>query len=185
MHLKSRYKPKRYADGGAVVAPDEAPIPQDWAGLEEGIAVEQERLRNHTNQESLDAWLKIHPEYIEDRGSNAKMQHLHLELAAEGLEPFSRQYFAEADRRLGHNKPSPADDDVEHEISNGNARMIFSAPVSKRVPSSDGTYSDHRITLSREQKEAAKIAGISEASYAQQLLELNRRKAQGDYSGSP
>jgi hypothetical protein len=70
----------------------------------------------------------------------------------------------------------PRDEPIE------SPRRIYSAPPSRSVPTSNGTrYSDNNITLGPAQKEAARIAGISEKEYAAQLLVLNRRKANGDY----
>jgi hypothetical protein len=57
---------------------------------------------------------------------------------------------------------------------------IVSAPVSRQVPGTP-QYSN-RITLSMEQKEFAKIAGISEVEYARQLMKLNQMKMDGSYS---
>jgi len=58
------------------------------------------------------------------------------------------------------------------------ARYV-SAPVS-RDPSYGG--SPNRIRLTGEQRELAKLAGISETEYANQLMKLNEMKANGDYS---
>jgi hypothetical protein len=41
------------------------------------------------------------------------------------------------------------------------------------------------LRLSVEQKMAAKISGISEVSYAEQLLKLREEKSQGRYGGDP
>lgn len=59
---------------------------------------------------------------------------------------------------------------------------IVSAPVSREVPSSNGQRQSGRITLTREQLDAAKIAGVTPAEYARQLLRLNELKASGEYS---
>jgi hypothetical protein len=59
---------------------------------------------------------------------------------------------------------------------------IVSAPVSREVPTASGSRDGGKITLSNEQKEAAKIAGITETEYARQLLRLNGMKASGEYS---
>ena len=92
--------------------------------------------------------------------------------------------------------PTSEDDDgdgVDYlQSESGNALRIgapsrkvsVSAPPSRQVPSSNGYRDDGRITLTIAQKEAARISGVDESTYARQLLELNRRKAQGDYGGS-
>lgn len=62
----------------------------------------------------------------------------------------------------------------------------FSAPVSRESVSYSGKREDRpgRITLSIDQREAAKIAGISEVQYAEQLIRLREEKAQGNYIGN-
>ena len=57
---------------------------------------------------------------------------------------------------------------------------FVSAPVS-REPSGYG-QSASRITLTREQADLARLAGITEAEYARQLLRLREMQASGEYS---
>jgi hypothetical protein len=53
---------------------------------------------------------------------------------------------------------------------------------SREVPSSTGRRDrPGSITLTAEQKSAAKIAGISEVEYCRQLIRLKEAKANGDY----
>jgi hypothetical protein len=62
-------------------------------------------------------------------------------------------------------------------------RSIVSAPVARESVSYSGRREDRpgSITLSIAQKEAARIAGITETAYAQQLIRLREAKANGDY----
>lgn len=62
-------------------------------------------------------------------------------------------------------------------------RSFFSAPVSREAMSWTGRREDRpgSITLTAEQKSAAKIAGISEVEYCRQLIRLKEAKANGDY----
>jgi phage I-like protein len=57
-----------------------------------------------------------------------------------------------------------------------------SAPVSREVPSASGLRSPGRVTLTAQQREAAKMSGVSEAEYARQLLRLRELQASGEYS---
>ena len=66
--------------------------------------------------------------------------------------------------------------------SNQQRTSIVSAPVSREVPSSGGFRQAGKITLTAEQRESARISGISEAEYARQLSRLNDMKATGEYS---
>jgi len=45
-------------------------------------------------------WLKANSEYLYDADKNAALQALHHELVAKGIEPYSLEFFGEADRRL-------------------------------------------------------------------------------------
>ena len=63
-------------------------------------------------------------------------------------------------------------------------RSLVSAPVSRETMGwSTGRTESRpgRLTLSMAQREAAKIAGVSEAEYATQLLRLREAKDNGDY----
>ena len=218
-------------------------------------------------------WLKSHPQFLYDADKNAALQALHHELVAMGIEPYSLEFFGEADRRLngtgavpelsadqmierGHEwserirvlqrqlddatTPEEMDDIGEQiaaltaeqaealgsaqreidalerglpqpdstavdraiaeartsrarpsanvEPAQSSKRSMVSAPVSRESPSWSGGQStgrNSRITLSPAQKEAARIAGISEVEYARNLLRLQQAKANGHYGGQP
>lgn len=127
-------------------------------------------------------WLKEHPEFVVDQRRNAKISALHYDLIEEGLEPYSREYFETVEERLGLREPRPAPVE-EHMEEEPPARRITSAPPSREAVSSSGKRVETSITLSQAQKEAAKIAGISEKEYATQLLKLRQEKANGNYGG--
>jgi hypothetical protein len=58
----------------------------------------------------------------------------------------------------------------------------FSAPVSREVPTSTGQRpSSTRITLTKEEKDMARIAGVSEVEYAKQKGRLIEEKNSGNY----
>ncbi len=68
------------------------------------------------------------------------------------------------------------------------SRPPVSAPPSRETPSwSNGSPSSRssRITLTPQQKEAARIAGISEEDYARGLTRLAQEKSKGHYGGQP
>lgn len=155
-------------------------------------------------------WLRKNPKYLYEAELNQKLQDLHHVLVDEGHAAYSEPYFAEIDRRLaggavdaalakaraGTLHPIPDDDGIDvYDPPSGNGRLVIgelsrravvSAPPSREVPSSDGVYRhDHpgRITLTAAQKESARISGISEAEYAQQLIRLRQEKDAGNYGG--
>jgi hypothetical protein len=66
---------------------------------------------------------------------------------------------------------------------------IVSAPVSRdTMGTGGGSYGADRpgkVTMTPEMKMAAKISGISETEYAQQVLRLREEKLNGNYTGRP
>jgi len=219
-------------------------------------------------------WLKANSEYLYDADKNAALQALHHELVAKGIEPYSLEFFGEADRRLngtgavpelsadqmierGHEwsqrirvlqrqlddattpeemddigeqiaaltaeqaealgsaqrgidalereLPQPDNSAVDRAIADARTararpsaadvepaqtsqRSMVSAPVSREAPSwsgGKGTGRNTRITLSLQQKEHARVSGVTEEEYAKGLLRLREEKERGNYGGSP
>jgi hypothetical protein len=88
---------------------------------------------------------------------------------------------------LGEDVSEPAAEDYEPPSTPSRGHMV-SAPVSRETQANGAydSYGDRRgkITLSIQQREAARIAGVDEKTYAEQLLVLRQRKSEGDYGGS-
>jgi len=176
------------------------------AALERAIQTEKERLETQQRQQAqqpqpqqqqgdgLDNtnlpqtaknWLRAHPEYMSDPRKNAKIQSLHWDVVDEGHQPFSDDYYASLEQHLGlRSKPRQDDADDEQEEVQPTRRSVVSAPVSREAPSSTGRPAG-QVRLTALQREAAKMAGITETEYAKQLTELNRAKANGSYGGQP
>ena len=58
-----------------------------------------------------------------------------------------------------------------------------SAPVSRDIPSGgNGQRRPGSVTLTADQLDAARIAGVTPADYAKQLLRLREMQAAGEYS---
>jgi hypothetical protein len=60
---------------------------------------------------------------------------------------------------------------------------MVSAPVSREVPASDGRRLSGKVTLSREEQEAARNSGISLEEYGKQKMRLHAMRAAGEYGG--
>lgn len=130
-------------------------------------------------------WLRAHPDYMTDQRKNAKIQSLHWDVVDEGHQPFSDSYYVSLEQHLGlRDKPrrNAAEDESDDEPTQ---RPIVSAPVSREAPTGSGQRSASQIRLTTAQREAAKMAGISETEYAKQLVALNQAKANGSYGGQP
>ncbi len=120
-------------------------------------------------------WLRSHPDYLSDARKNAKIQSLHWDVVDEGHAPFSDDYYVSLETHLGMRKA--AKEEVEEEHSSG----MVSAPVSREPPAGDGTRKSGVVKLSMAQREAAKMAGITEVEYAKQLQKLQAEKDSGNY----
>jgi hypothetical protein len=70
---------------------------------------------------------------------------------------------------------------VESDFDSPNRASMYSAPVSREAPGSYGGDRPGVVRLSPAQKEAARYAGVSEASYAKGVLELRERKERGEF----
>lgn len=170
------------------------------SALERAIQTEQDRLKaqqqvqqqqpqgdalDRTNlPQTAKNWLRAHPDYMTDQRKNAKIQSLHWDVVDEGHAPFSDTYYESLEQHLGMRaKPRQiaSEDDPEDEPR----RVNVSAPVSREIPTSSGNRSTGTIRLTAAQREAAKMAGITEVEYGKQLVALNQAKANGSYGGQP
>lgn len=125
-------------------------------------------------------WLRAHPDYLTDQRKNSKIQSLHWDVIDEGHSAFSPAYFESLETHLGLRKAPVVEEKVV--VQQPQQRTsILSAPVSRETPSTPTTPRGGKITLTQDQREAAKIAGVTEAEYAKQLQKLNAMKANGTY----
>jgi hypothetical protein len=132
-------------------------------------------LENVNLPDSAKNWLRAHPDFLTDSRKNAKIQALHYDVVDEGHAPFSTAYFESLEQHLGMRKASAAG-------AGDGGGSIVSAPVTRDGPaSSGGGGRQTRITLTKEQKDAAKMAGITEQEYAKNLIKMNELKANGSY----
>lgn len=145
---------------------------------------QEEIIRSLAIPANVKEYLIKHPNYVFNKKLNAKVQNLHYEIVDDGFDEYSDEYLEEMDARMAASKrPEPRQEELEVEDEPAPRRATVSAPPSREVPSSNGNRDSGRITLTRAQKEAAKIAGVDEKVYAEQLLRLKQEKAQGNYGG--
>jgi multidrug efflux pump subunit AcrA (membrane-fusion protein) len=163
----------------------ERPKPQERS------QVQQDPVDNLNLPSLAKSWLRDHPEFLTNPRKNSKLQALHWDVVDEGLEPYSRDYFEVLEERLGLRQAArrqpveqDVDDDDEPQVR-PTKRATVSAPPSREVPSTSGVRNDGKIRLSREEKEAARISGISEEEYAKQKIIMMQEKSKGNYGGAP
>lgn len=140
--------------------------------------------------QSAKDWLRKNPEYLQNPRLNAKIQALHYDVLEEGHQFGDSGYFESLETKLGMRKALVAGEEDEEEIEvrptprNQQQRSsVVSAPVSRDTPSSFGVQQDGSVRLSRDQREAAKIAGVTEKEYMLQLKKIAAQKANGSFGG--
>jgi len=136
---------------------------------------------------SAKSWLKEHPEYVTNPRKNAQIQYLHHEVLDEGHQFGSAEYFESIETKLGMRRaPEPEDDEDDAPPppkKQPQRNHIVSAPVSRDTPSASGRRQENSETLTRDEQEAARIAGVSNAEYAKQKKRIREMKANGSYGG--
>jgi hypothetical protein len=127
-------------------------------------------------------YLRLHPELLTDQRKNAKIQALHYDIIDEGHRAYSPEYFESMDVHLGYKEQIVNEKEEDEPVER---TRFMSAPVSREAPAGTNGERPGRVTLTVAQKEAAKIAGITEKEYADQVLELRKHKSNGLYGGQP
>lgn len=134
-------------------------------------------------------WLREHEDFVSDHRKNLKLQAAHFDALDEGHKAFSTDYFISLEQHLGLRKAEKAakvekDDDEEDDNVSDKRATIVSAPVN-RESSSVGKPEGggrRRVTLTREQADHARISGVSEEVYAENLVRLGDLKKNGHYN---
>lgn len=125
-------------------------------------------------------WLRTHPEYMTDARKNSKIQSLHWDVVDEGHAAFSPAYFESLETHLNM-RQAPQQREARQENQQQERASIMSAPVSREVPTGSGQPRPGQIRLTQDQRAAAKLAGVTEKVYAENLQKLNDMKANGTY----
>lgn len=118
-------------------------------------------------------WLKSHRDAFTDPAKNAYLGAAHWDAIRAGHAQDSDAYFQVVEERLGYRqaKPEPQRKSIP-----------VSAPVSRDAPTLSGAPArPSQIVLTKEQREAARIAGIDDFTYAKNLQKLQARKRDGFY----
>jgi hypothetical protein len=123
------------------------------------------------------------------------MQTAFIDTEKLGIERGTPEYFEFFERRLGY-EPSGGDYDEDDDMGEpSNLRVmpppqrsapVSAAPVSRAAPgvSAREQTSSTRVTLTPQQREAAKFSNLNEREYAKNLQKLNDMKRKGYYTES-
>jgi hypothetical protein len=126
-------------------------------------------------------WLKANPDFYSSPDRINSLRYWADKAEKNGLRAHSEEHIKWVDAKMreeiGGAAPAP-----EPSIQVKPERQVqVSAPPSRDVPSNNGKRQTNKITLTREQVEAAKASGISTEEYAKNLMLINDLKASGQY----
>lgn len=120
-------------------------------------------------------WLKNHRDAFTDPAKNAYLGAAHWDAIHAGHAQDSDAYFQAVELKLGYRQAKASDTQTRKSIPMG-------APVSRDNPTLSGVPSrPSQVVLTKEQREAARIAGIDDFTYAKNLQRMNSRKKDGYY----
>ena len=130
-------------------------------------------------------WLREHRDFVDNPRKNLKLQGAHFDALDEGHKEFSTDYFIAVEKLLGLRQADKVekkveDDDDEIEDNRGS---IVSAPVNRESGGGGGSDDSgrRRVRLTKDQQESARISGVSDKVYAENLLRLEQEKKNGNY----
>lgn len=161
---KAVYEQKREERKTEAAVQRQQPAPQQQDAFEAAIA--------SIPSEPAKDWLRKHPDYITDVRKNAKIKAAHFDVIEEGHAQFTPAYFESLETHLG----------LRQKADTQRRQPVMSAPPTRDVPgASNGYQRPSQVTLTPEQREAARIAGIDEVTYARNVIKLNEMKKAGHY----
>jgi hypothetical protein len=115
-------------------------------------------------------WIREHSDVVTDRNMTTKLTAAHWGALADGITEGSDAYFEAIEQRMGFGDQQAA---RQVEAQQPARRQAPAAPPS-RDGGTGGSARPGTIRLSAAQREAARMAGISDAEYAQNLVALQR-----------
>jgi hypothetical protein len=127
------------------------------------------------------AWVRAHPDYVRDARLNRKMIRAHEDAMDEGIKPDTDEYFDAIERRLElRQAPAQQDGDTDVALSDAARPTSQRSPAPAAAPVSrsgnGGGSRPNVVRLSAEQREIAKLNGMTDEEYARQVVAL---KAEG------
>jgi len=138
----------------------------------------EEPAQQNVMPERVQRWIKKNQP---DQETWDLMRGYHHGLIRSGLEFDSDEYLEAMETKLGMRQAETEEEPVVTQRQPAQRTSIVSAPVSREAPSTPNSTRNGDVKLTLAQREAAKIAGISEVEYTKQLQKINKMKANGSY----
>ena len=153
---------------------------------------QQQQIAMQAANERRQAWLESTPGAKENRDALGRFHHAAL---TAGLADCSPSYFdfmesqlatlqqpTEAASRMGKEMQERVERSRTPEPPPRSSSVLYSAPVSRDVPTADGPRGNKRVTLTPQEVEMARVSNISVEEYGRQKLKLREMRASGEYS---
>ena len=146
--------------------------------IEEPVTQQQSQI-----PQRIQSWINKNPTLTQNPRTWDKLRALHWDALDEGHDFDSDGYIQFMETKLGMREAEIEDEPVVIQQRQPAQRTsIVSAPVSREAPStSTQSRNNGEIKLTVAQRDAAKIAGVTEKVYAEQLQKINKMKANGSY----
>jgi hypothetical protein len=122
-----------------------------------------------TMPEGVRGWLRQRPQYLSDPEKNAQIQHAHLVSVREtGDDEFGARYFAQLESNLGLRPPrQPQQQTRPASRPAMRQQTSVSAPPTRDSISMSTGRPTGSVSLSGEEREFARMVGLSDAEYAE------------------
>ena len=114
-------------------------------------------------------WVRKHPEYVTDARKNAKMQGAHQMVIGDGIAADTDEYFAAVERLLGIETAVP-----DHRNSREGPRRHTPPAAPPSRTTSPGVGRSNVVRLSADEREIAKMNGMTDHEYAASKLALQK-----------
>ena len=125
------------------------------------------------------AWIRNHPECVTDKRLYQKMVGSHNIAVADGYQPDTDEYFDFIEQSMGIRKPAGGSLDVDVSeplsVASSTAQRRSAPPAAPTTRAASSTGSRQNVVrLSGEEREMAKIMGMTPEDYAKNKLALKR-----------
>jgi hypothetical protein len=182
---------------GAMPNDEDNPLLQQLQVMRTAEATLDQRINKLPVSEAKRAWLIANPRYVLDAALEQPARIAYQEALKAGIEDDSPDMFAAIERSVeamtreqAHARllPPPlaasSPPTLPPVSAPARSRAVpMSAPVSRETGYGGASPSEYgKIKLTAEQREAARIAGVDDFTYAKGVQELERRKKMGMYS---
>lgn len=124
------------------------------------------------------AWYERNPWWGQDRRKTLVALAIHQELVEKGVDPSSDEYYKRLDSELGQTFPAATSPQVQERQESAQAEVPKKKPASVVAPASRST-APRKIVLTKSAERIAKNLGLTLEQYARQVLEDERKKANG------